>query len=65
MCGFPFRRYPGNLNSWQVDEMYRAGVKPWNSAEWKPHLGEEAHENAIKGLHDQEQDEEKRVSQGS
>lgn len=20
----------------QVDELYRSGVKPWNSAEWKP-----------------------------
>ncbi|KAI3616738.1 sugar transporter, partial [Moniliophthora roreri] len=22
----------------EVDEMYRAGVKPWNSVNWKPHL---------------------------
>jgi SP family sugar:H+ symporter-like MFS transporter len=48
----------------EVDEMYRAGVKPWNSTEWKPHLGEEAHKNALKSLH-QEQEEEKRASQGS
>ena len=51
--------------SWlQVDEMYRAGIKPWSSTEWKPHLGEEAHMNALKGLH-HEQDDEKRTSQGS
>ncbi|KAF8807875.1 general substrate transporter [Phlegmacium glaucopus] len=40
----------------EVDEMYRAGIKPWNSADWKPHLGEEAHETVLKGLH-QEEDE--------
>ncbi|KAF5371643.1 hypothetical protein D9758_003573 [Tetrapyrgos nigripes] len=28
----------------EVDEMYVAGVKPWNSASWKPHRMEEAHE---------------------
>ncbi|KAF5339936.1 hypothetical protein D9758_015021 [Tetrapyrgos nigripes] len=28
----------------EVDEMYVAGVKPWNSASWKPHRIEEAHE---------------------
>lgn len=22
----------------EVDEMYRSGVKPWNSATWKPQL---------------------------
>lgn len=27
----------------QVDELYRSGVKPWNSTGWKPHLSEEAH----------------------
>jgi SP family sugar:H+ symporter-like MFS transporter len=27
----------------EVDEMYRAGVKPWNSPGWRPHLSEEAH----------------------
>ncbi|KAF5352149.1 hypothetical protein D9758_009265 [Tetrapyrgos nigripes] len=28
----------------EIDEMYVAGVKPWNSASWKPHRIEEAHE---------------------
>ncbi|KAF5371644.1 hypothetical protein D9758_003571 [Tetrapyrgos nigripes] len=28
----------------EVDEMYVAGVKPWNSASWKPSRMEEAHE---------------------
>ncbi|KAF5339938.1 hypothetical protein D9758_015014 [Tetrapyrgos nigripes] len=28
----------------EVDEMYVAGVKLWNSASWKPHRMEEAHE---------------------
>ncbi|KAL0068408.1 hypothetical protein AAF712_004486, partial [Marasmius tenuissimus] len=28
----------------EVDEMYRAGIKPWHSVGWKPHLMEEAHE---------------------
>ncbi|RXW18128.1 hypothetical protein EST38_g7728 [Candolleomyces aberdarensis] len=27
----------------EVDELYRSGVKPWNSTGWKPHLSEEAH----------------------
>ncbi|KAG6841720.1 hypothetical protein C0991_007606 [Blastosporella zonata] len=27
----------------EVDEMYRSGVKPWNSAEWKPHLNDKLH----------------------
>ncbi|KAF8240859.1 sugar transporter [Tricholoma matsutake] len=27
----------------EVDEMYRSGVKPWNSANWKPHLMDELH----------------------
>jgi len=26
----------------EVDEMYRANIKPWRSAEWKPHLYEDA-----------------------
>ena len=63
VCTFFFRCYP-RISYLQVDEMYRAGVKPWNSTEWKPHLGEEAHRNTLKGL-DQEQDQEKRTSQGS
>jgi len=25
----------------EVDELYRSGVKPWNSAAWKPHLNDE------------------------
>lgn len=28
----------------EVDEMYRSGVKPWNSANWKPHLTDEIHQ---------------------
>ncbi|KAF8079163.1 general substrate transporter [Lyophyllum atratum] len=27
----------------EVDEMYRSGVKPWNSANWKPQLIEQLH----------------------
>jgi SP family sugar:H+ symporter-like MFS transporter len=27
----------------EVDEMYRTGVKPWRSAEWKPHQKHLAH----------------------
>ncbi|CAA7265874.1 unnamed protein product [Cyclocybe aegerita] len=34
----------------EVDEMYRAGIKPWHSTDWKPHLGEEAHQQAVKHL---------------
>jgi SP family sugar:H+ symporter-like MFS transporter len=30
----------------EVDELYRSGVKPWNSPGWRPHLSEEAHERA-------------------
>ncbi|KAF8913162.1 sugar transporter [Gymnopilus junonius] len=32
----------------EVDEMYRVGVKPWNSASFKPHLSEEARQKYIK-----------------
>ncbi|KAF9056071.1 general substrate transporter, partial [Panaeolus papilionaceus] len=35
----------------EVDELYKSGVKPWNSTGWKPHLGEEAHAKAIEGRH--------------
>ncbi|KAL0951923.1 hypothetical protein HGRIS_008577 [Hohenbuehelia grisea] len=28
----------------EVDELYREGVKPWNSAGWRPHLVEQMHE---------------------
>ncbi|PPQ78039.1 hypothetical protein CVT25_015584 [Psilocybe cyanescens] len=38
----------------EVDEMYRSGVKPWNSPSWQPHLTIEAHEKALKDLHHQE-----------
>ena len=38
--------------------MYRAGIKPWNSADWKPHLSEEAHEQVVKTL--EHRDDEKR-----
>ncbi|KAF5385355.1 hypothetical protein D9615_001062 [Tricholomella constricta] len=27
----------------EVDELYRSGVKPWNSANWKPHLIDQLH----------------------
>jgi len=27
----------------EVDEMYRSGVRPWNSANWKPHLTDGIH----------------------
>jgi SP family sugar:H+ symporter-like MFS transporter len=33
----------------QVDELYRSGVKPWNSAGWTPHLTEKLHEKARGG----------------
>lgn len=32
----------------EVDEMYRSGVKPWNSATWKPHLMDGLH-NKVDG----------------
>ncbi|TFK42071.1 general substrate transporter [Crucibulum laeve] len=45
----------------EVDEMYRAKIKPWNSASWTPHLTEEAHKNAhVNEVHEVE---EKRASQ--
>jgi len=31
----------------EVDEMYRSGVKPWNSSTWTPTLSQRAHEKAI------------------
>jgi len=34
----------------EVDEMYVAGIKPWNSSSWKPHRMEEAHEK-VAGAH--------------
>ncbi|KAK7451798.1 hypothetical protein VKT23_012476 [Stygiomarasmius scandens] len=34
----------------EVDEMYVAGIKPWNSSGWKPHRMEEAHEK-VAGAH--------------
>ncbi|KAF5352859.1 hypothetical protein D9756_006125 [Leucocoprinus leucothites] len=30
----------------EVDEMYRSGVKPWNSANWKPHLTDQLRKTA-------------------
>ncbi|KAF4618504.1 hypothetical protein D9613_009787 [Agrocybe pediades] len=44
----------------EVDEMYRSGVKPWNSSSWKPRLSEEAHEKMHKkhDLKDQGQEKE-------
>ncbi|KAJ7291914.1 general substrate transporter [Mycena rebaudengoi] len=32
-----------------LDEMYRSGVKPWNSAGWTPHLLDRLHENEKDG----------------
>ena len=68
-CRFPFFLSfspESHYKLLQVDEMYRAGVKPWNSSDWKPRLGEEAHKNALKSLHQEQDDsEEKRTSQGS
>jgi len=29
----------------EVDELYRSGVRPWNSANWKPHLTDAIHHN--------------------
>ncbi|KAF4623455.1 hypothetical protein D9613_002266 [Agrocybe pediades] len=43
----------------EVDEMYRSGVKPWNSPGWKPHLSEEAHEKVHRKLELKEDREEK------
>ncbi|TFK25914.1 sugar transporter [Coprinopsis marcescibilis] len=34
----------------EVDELYRAGIRPWRSASWKPHLGEEAHGKVVEQL---------------
>ncbi|THU85105.1 sugar transporter [Dendrothele bispora CBS 962.96] len=34
----------------EVDEMYVAGIKPWNSSTWKPHRMEEAHQK-VTGEH--------------
>ncbi|KAF5377116.1 hypothetical protein D9757_008789 [Collybiopsis confluens] len=31
----------------EVDEMYRSGIKPWNSTKFVPSLGQRAHEKAI------------------
>lgn len=31
----------------EVDELYRSGVKPWNSASWVPTLSQTAHEKAL------------------
>jgi SP family sugar:H+ symporter-like MFS transporter len=31
----------------EVDELYRSGVKPWNSASWVPTLSKTAHEKAL------------------
>ncbi|KAF9486548.1 sugar transporter [Pholiota conissans] len=45
----------------EVDEMYRAEVKPWRSEGWKPHLSERAHEKALEKLG--REDDEKRGSE--
>jgi SP family sugar:H+ symporter-like MFS transporter len=39
--------------------MYRAGIKPWNSSDWKPHLSEEAHEQVAKAIEHRDDHDEK------
>ncbi|KAJ7762317.1 general substrate transporter [Mycena maculata] len=43
----------------EVDEMYRSGVKPWNSAGWTSHLIERMHEQekrrAVDNVHDSDE----------
>ena len=56
--------YCHSVSQLQVDEMYRAGIKPWNSTDWKPQLGAEAHRTVLEGLR-REQDGEKRPSSSS
>ncbi|KAJ3757213.1 general substrate transporter [Lentinula raphanica] len=41
----------------EVDEMYRSGVKPWNSPSWTPTLSQRAHEKAV--AHEVRQEREK------
>ena len=62
VCTFTLRHHLGG-SQLQVYEMYRAGINPWNSADWKPHLSEEAHKSVLKGLHRDQ--EEKMVSLSS
>ncbi|KAF8203957.1 sugar transporter [Pholiota molesta] len=45
----------------EVDEMYRSEVKPWRSADWKPHLGDQAHERAVEKF--EREEDEKRGSE--
>ncbi|KAJ7146401.1 general substrate transporter [Mycena epipterygia] len=39
----------------EVDEMYRAGVKPWQSAGWTPHLREHAHDKKVEEVRDSDE----------
>ncbi|KIY52020.1 MFS general substrate transporter, partial [Fistulina hepatica ATCC 64428] len=42
----------------EVDEMYRSGVKPWDSASWRPHLMDDApHHDVVKEVIEDNQDE--------
>ncbi|KAJ6520513.1 general substrate transporter [Mycena sanguinolenta] len=38
----------------EVDEMYRSGVKPWRSADWKPHLNDRFREKGKPQLQPEE-----------
>ncbi|KAL0570652.1 hypothetical protein V5O48_011300 [Marasmius crinis-equi] len=46
----------------EVDEMYRAGIKPWHSVGWKPHLMEQAHEAATHHTHEKHPTEPEELS---
>lgn len=44
----------------EVDEMYRSGVKPWNSAGWRPTLLDSVHHHGDQGRKVSPVDDEKR-----
>jgi len=44
----------------EVDEMYRSGIKPWRSSEFKPHLTEQARQKHV----EETSQDEKRTSEG-
>ncbi|KAJ7045135.1 general substrate transporter [Mycena alexandri] len=44
----------------EVDELYRSGVKPWHSGEWRPHLIERMHEKGkVQEVRDSDENGEK------
>lgn len=45
----------------QVDEMYRSGVKPWNSAKWTPHLTDALHHEKPAQVRDSDEKQESSV----